>query len=88
MELRNGRLDYSECKMYARNYTEVLSFLHSMSTPDLIKYEKYYLENLQPNERDNFEIVQCTDGWVYDRIMFPNTVVMEVNTVFGFDEAK
>lgn len=78
MEMRNGRIQYSECKMYLRNYSEVLPFLHSMSLPDLIDYGNYYTENLQPIANEEYEIVSCTHGWNYDRSMFPNTVVMEV----------
>lgn len=78
MEIRNGRLRYSECKMYLRNYSEVLPFLHSMSVQDLVDYENYYTDNLQPITNEEYEIVSCTDGWNYDRTIFPNTVVMEV----------
>lgn len=77
-EYRNGKIQYSECKMYSRNYTEALIFLHSVDMPDLIKYENYYIQNLQSTENEEYDIINCANGWTYDRTMFPNTVVMEV----------
>lgn len=78
IEIRNGKTQYSECKMYVRNYTEVLRLLHSTSEPELAKIENEYEENPHILGNEDYEIVDCTDGWVYDRRMFPNTVVMEV----------
>lgn len=65
--------------MYARNYTDVLRSFHSKTESELRKIENEFAENPQHLNGDPFDIIDCTNGWVYDRSMFPNTVVMEVN---------
>lgn len=36
-----------------------------------------YLEPVDYTAK-NYEVIPCNNGWMYDRTMFPNTVVMEV----------
>lgn len=68
---------YSQCEMYSRNYTEIQLTLHSMDTSTLLNKDESYLEPVDYTAK-NYEIIQCNNGWIYDRTMFPNTVVMEV----------
>lgn len=82
LENRNGKIQPSECKMYARNYSQVLRFLHSASATDLAEMVNDYGENVKWMGNETYEIVNCIDGWVYDRSMFPNTVAMEVLWIF------
>lgn len=65
--------------MYVRNYDDLLLALHATDIDDLKNNEKYYSDHLQPMKTEEFEIVNCNQGWIYDRSMFPNTVVMEVS---------
>lgn len=85
MVKRDGQMKYSQCQMYARNYTEIVGFLHTTDTSiirDNEMWERQYLESLGYAAR-NFEIIDCNDGWMYDRTMFPNTIVMEVIMLSG-----
>lgn len=74
---RDGQTVYSQCEMYSRNYTEILMMLHTMDTQKLRNKTELYLDPLNSTTR-NYESVKCKDGWIYNRTMFPNTVVMEV----------
>lgn len=64
--------------MYSRNYTEILMMLHTMDTQKLRNKTELYLDPLNTTTR-NYKTIACTDGWIYNRTMFPNTVVMEVS---------
>lgn len=77
MVYRDGQMVHSQCEMYSRNYTEIVMLLHSMDTITLLNKGEFYLEPVDYTAR-NYEIIKCKDGWMYDRNMFPNTVVMEV----------
>lgn len=74
---RDGQMKYSQCQMYSRNYTDIVGFLHTTDTSLINDNGEFYFEPLD-YAAANFEIVDCKHGWVYDRTMFPNTVVMEV----------
>lgn len=52
--------------------------LHTMDTQKLRNKTELYLDPLNSTTR-NYESIKCKDGWIYNRTMFPNTVVMEVN---------
>lgn len=55
--------------------------LHTMDTQKLRNRAELYLDPLNSTTR-NYETVKCRDGWIYNRTMFPNTVVMEVRLRF------
>lgn len=80
MVLRDGQMKYSQCQMYSRNYTEIVGFLHTTDTSAINDNGEFFFEPLDYAAR-NFETVDCKHGWMYDRAMFPNTVVMEVKLV-------
>lgn len=73
----DGQMKYSQCQMYSRNYTEIITFLHSIDTALLSDTGDLFFEPVDYSAR-YYEIVDCANGWNYDRSMFPNTVVMEV----------
>lgn len=77
MVYRDGQIVHSQCEMYSRNYTEIVMLLHSIDNETLINKGEYYLESIDYTAK-NYEIINCKDGWIYDKSMFPNTVVMEV----------
>lgn len=77
MVQRDGQTKYSQCQMYSRNYTEIVAFLHTTDTSIINDNGEFYFEPMDYAAK-NFEIVDCKHGWIYDRTMFPNTVVMEV----------
>lgn len=79
----DGQTVYSQCEMYSRNYTEIVLMLHTMDTQKLRNKTELYLDPLNSTTR-NYESVKCKDGWIYNRTMFPNTVVMEVIEKFYF----
>lgn len=74
----DGQAIYSECKMYVRNYSEIVVYLHSLDPIALKSENSGYFEAINNNSVKNLEIIDCKSGWIYDRRMFPNTVVMEV----------
>lgn len=75
---RDGQMVYSQCQMYSRNYTEIQQTLNSMDTQALLDNNgDSHLEAVDYTAR-NYEVIPCRSGWMYDRTMFPNTVVMEV----------
>lgn len=51
--------------------------LHTMDTQKLRNKTELYLDPINSTTR-NYESIKCKDGWIYNRTMFPNTVVMEV----------
>lgn len=74
----DGQTIYSECKMFVRNYSEIVVYLHSLN-PTALKNEKSeYFDEINNISARVLEIADCENGWIYDRQMFPNTVVMEV----------
>lgn len=84
MELKDGKSKYSQCKMYDRNYTDILAILHKISPEKALNTStKQFFEETDFSP-SNFEIIDCKNGWIYDRQMFPNTVVMEVREFYLF----
>lgn len=77
LEYRDGDYKFSECKMYLRNYTDIIRYLDSRSPLDLKRAGQFFETNV------TYERIACSSGWNYDRRTFPNTVVMEV-IVFPF----
>lgn len=77
MIYRDGQMIYSQCEMYSRNYTEIVTTLHAMDKETLMSKSDFFLEPVDYTAK-NYEIINCKDGWTYDKSMFPNTVVMEV----------
>lgn len=75
LELRDGEYKFSECKMYDRNYTDIIRFLDSRTPMDLSRHGSQYV-----SVADAFDTKECSSGWNYDRRAFPNTVVMEVSS--------
>lgn len=51
--------------------------LHTMDTQKLRNKTELYLDPINSTTR-NYDSIKCKDGWIYNRTMFPNTVVMEV----------
>lgn len=72
---------YSQCEMYARNYSEIVLMLHAIDNDTMINKGEYPLDPVDYTAK-NYEITACKDGWIYDKSMFPNTVVMEVSVYF------
>lgn len=75
MELRDGRQQYAQCSMFARNYTDIVRAI--VSDGDWSQFVSQYDEQHTPQK------VMCQNGWNYDRQAFPNTVVMEVKKTRG-----
>ncbi|KAG6460643.1 hypothetical protein O3G_MSEX012119 [Manduca sexta] len=69
LELKNGALEYSECYMYNLNYSDVV---------------KNY-ENAKAMKEVSGDLVQCTNGWMYDKSIYKSTVVTEWNLVCNRD---
>ncbi|XP_041987765.1 beta-alanine transporter-like [Aricia agestis] len=65
-ELRNGKLEYSQCTMYNLNYTEILANYTSI--------EEVLMD------RDP-EVIPCNNGWTFDRDVYKSTVVTEWSLV-------
>lgn len=66
MELKNGRLEYSECTMYKLNYS------------DIAKNYRGIESGLKSLKGSSAEIIPCTNGWVYEKSVYKSTVVSEV----------
>lgn len=76
LEYKDGHLKYSQCQMYTRNYSEIISFLHTLDSDSLNEtIVSYGLTDFSIN---NYETTNCKYGWKFDNKMFPNTVAMEV----------
>lgn len=78
IENRDGVFKYSECKMFQRNYTQILRTLNVNGPVDFLRHY-----NFAEQQDDNSTEIYCVNGWNYDRRMFPNTVVMEVRSFFS-----
>lgn len=65
--LPNGKEAYDQCRMKNRNYTQLKEIL-----PDIIRSGSIS-DNGEP-----YEIISCNRGWLYDKSLYPNTVVTEV----------
>ena len=76
--MRDGTYRFSECKMFARNYSQIVRAINLKGNqlPNLIKDHNFL--NYLWTEDKTVSVVDCSNGWNYDRRMFPNTVVMEV----------
>jgi hypothetical protein len=77
-EMRDGEAKHMECKMYDRNYTEILHLWTKQNkNPNEILINHKHL--LDANEmKKNYEIINCEHGWTYDKSIFPTTVISEV----------
>lgn len=62
--------------MYARNYSEILRSLDANGLSLASFQNDSRFSEIMANV--STEISKCTNGWNYDRQMFPNTVVMQV----------
>lgn len=71
---KDNTFKFAECKMYARNYTDLVRFLESRSPQDLQHHDAKDF-----GYPINAPIVDCQYGWKYDHSIFPNTVVTEVS---------
>ncbi|KAG5679520.1 hypothetical protein PVAND_009083 [Polypedilum vanderplanki] len=80
-EIRDGIERYAECKMYNRNYSELAQWLVENLNETLIN-QKYSFDEVNLK---NLEIINCKDGWVYDKSLYPATVISEWNLVCEMD---
>lgn len=70
IEVRDGKQQYAQCSMFARNYTDIIR--------TMVLGEDFAQLIAQYDEQNVPERIACPNGWNYDRRAFPNTVVMEV----------
>ncbi|CAO1348904.1 unnamed protein product [Diamesa serratosioi] len=77
LELNGDVGKYSECKMFDRNYTELIQMwmIDKNSNNILINSANLLTNN------DNFEIINCKHGWTFEKSMFASTVISEWNLV-------
>jgi MFS transporter, OCT family, solute carrier family 22 (organic cation transporter), member 4/5 len=74
----DGEYQYSECKMYLHNYSELLKDVHS-SLDFFTKFQNQsVIDGVVP-------IRTCLYGWNYDKSVFTSTVVQEFNLVCDKD---
>lgn len=76
IELKNGKEAYSECRMYNRNYTNLVNLWSEKNPYEILLNHNYLL-----TEAKDFEIIDCNKGWHYDRSIFTSTVISEVSCV-------
>lgn len=67
IQLPNGRMEFDQCKMFNRNYTRLREEM-----PSLI------LNGSVDMVSGSFEVVPCKRGWLYDKSLYPSTVVSQV----------
>lgn len=79
--MREGKMQYAQCSMYARNYSEILRILDA-NRLSFDTFQNYNNDFELTNSNDTNKISKCLNGWNYDRQMFPNTVVMQVSYKF------
>lgn len=65
LEIRNDKLEYSQCKMYYRNYSQISQADDISST----------FKEWKPNET---KYVDCQHGWQYDDSQYESTIAMQV----------
>lgn len=74
MELNGDVRKYSECKMYDRNYTELIQmWMIDKNINNILINSANLLSN-----NDNFAIINCKYGWSFEKTMFASTVISEV----------
>lgn len=77
-ELHDREIKFSECRMYQRNYTNILRIFNNTLPRDLFtNKDKLQLLNNTVYGLSDDEI-HCKNGWNYDRSIFQSTVVTEV----------
>ncbi|XP_073814092.1 beta-alanine transporter isoform X1 [Musca autumnalis] len=67
---------YSECHMYARNYSDIVRYLEYRTPLDLQRDKVWNIGNPRGSN-----MTTCQYGWHYDRSQYPATVVTEWNLV-------
>ncbi|XP_076358160.1 carcinine transporter-like isoform X2 [Tachypleus tridentatus] len=67
LEKRDGRIQHSRCKMFDVNFTQVAYDALS--------------QGMKPVADPNWPKTTCRHGWVYDREVFENTLVSEMDVV-------
>lgn len=79
-------MQFDQCSMYVRNYSQIVRYLDARTPLDLAA-QHYHTNSEQPvdgeasAETGQFTTQACSSGWTYDRRTFPNTVVMEVRAM-------
>ncbi|XP_055858702.1 beta-alanine transporter [Episyrphus balteatus] len=76
VEIVDDTLKYSECKMYARNYSEIVRYLEYRTPYDLALDKVWDIGDPRGGR-----VIDCRNGWHYDTGMYPNTVVSEWDLV-------
>lgn len=63
--------------MYDRNYTDIVRYLEYRTPSDLQMDHVNDIGNPQGSS-----LIECKNGWNYEKSMYPNTVAMEVSIVY------
>lgn len=61
--LKTGELKFDRCRMFDRNYTEI---------------NENFEEFISGNRTKSAPLVNCRNGWHYDKVLYPSTVVTKV----------
>ncbi|XP_063704747.1 beta-alanine transporter [Culicoides brevitarsis] len=76
MEMRDGKMRFSKCEMFARNYSEIRELLTQNVPMSFVRNSV---------EGSNVSTISCKNGWNFDESVFKATVISEWNLVCDKD---